>query len=80
MIRTQISLTDEQMERLRRLAKRRGVSIAAVVRDAVDRCFEGDERATRLERLLGAAGAFSSRTTNTSEDHDAVLEEAHRDR
>ena len=79
MIRTQISLTEEQMERLRRLAKRRGVSIAAVVRDAVDRCVEGDESASRLERLLGAAGAFSSGTANTSKDHDAVLEEAYLD-
>lgn len=40
----------------------------------------GAERADRVERLLGAAGSFSSGTANTSEDHDAVLEEAYLDR
>jgi predicted DNA-binding protein len=36
VIRTQISLTEEQMDRLRRVARRRHTSIAAIIRDAVD--------------------------------------------
>lgn len=49
MIRTQISLTEEQMSRLRRAASARGVSIAAVIREAVDSSVP-DEAADRLAR------------------------------
>lgn len=62
VIRTQISLTERQMERLRREAKRRRVSIAEVVRDAVDR-FVPDEDERRVElhrRFMSLAGAFSA--------------------
>jgi hypothetical protein len=80
MIRTQISLTEKQMSRLRRAASDRGVSIAAVIREAVDR-FVPDEGAARLERqerAFGLAGAFSSGHRDTAERHDEVLGEESR--
>lgn len=75
MIRTQVSLTDEQMRRLRAEAHRRHVSLAAVVRDAVDRVVpdEDDRRARRIETLLAAAGSAASGTGTVAREHDAVL-------
>ena len=77
MIRTQISLTEKQMTRLRRAASARGVSIASVIREAVDRTVpdEGADRVARQQRAFGLAGAFSSGHSDTSERHDEVLAE-----
>ncbi|MHB8398393.1 MAG: ribbon-helix-helix protein, CopG family [Candidatus Limnocylindrales bacterium] len=75
MIRTQISLTEAQMQRLRREARRRHVSLAAVIRDAVDRVVpdEGARQNGRIDRLLAAAGSAASGTGSIARDHDAVL-------
>lgn len=77
MIRTQISLTDDQMRRLRAEARRRGVPIAEVVRDAVDRTVPVDpeNRRARFERLLAAAGRFRSGTGDVSVRHDDIAGE-----
>jgi hypothetical protein len=77
VIRTQISLTVAQMDRLRREAKRRHTSIAAIIRDAVDATVtDGDsDRLTMQQRAFGLAGAFSSGRSDTSERHDEVLGE-----
>jgi hypothetical protein len=75
MIRTQVSLTEEQMKRLREEARRRHVSLAAVIRDAVDRAVpdEDAERAARIEVLLQVAGSASSGSGTVATDHDEVL-------
>jgi hypothetical protein len=75
MIRTQISLTDEQMTRLRAEARRRGVSIARVVRDAVDSQVPDAEasRQSRHERALAVAGAFRSMRGDLAAHHDELL-------
>jgi uncharacterized protein YigA (DUF484 family) len=75
MIRTQVSLTEEQMKRLREEARRRHVSLAAVIRDAVDRAVpdEDAERAARIEVLLQAAGSASSGSGTVATDHDEIL-------
>jgi Ribbon-helix-helix protein, copG family len=74
-LRTQVSLTEEQMARLRREARRRGVSLAAVVRDAVDRAVPDEDvaRIDRLERALRAAGSVASGTGDVAVRHDDVL-------
>ena len=80
VIRTQISLTEIQMERLRKAAKARHTSIAAVIRDAVDTVVP-DEDARRLElhrRMMSAAGAFNSGLTDVAEKHDFYLNEGDR--
>ena len=74
MIRTQISLTEDQMRRLRREARRRHVSLAAIIRDAVDQVVP-DADAVRLERidaLLASAGSAASGTGTVARDHDDV--------
>ncbi|MEX2546959.1 MAG: ribbon-helix-helix protein, CopG family [Chloroflexota bacterium] len=75
MIRTQISLSEDQMRRLRRTARERGTSIAAVIRDAVERSIpdEDTERLARQRRAFGLAGAFDSGHRDTAQRHDEVL-------
>ena len=75
MIRTQIALTDDQMRRVRIEARRRHVSLAAVVRDAVERAVPDEDvaRQTRVETLLTAAGSVASGTGSVARDHDEVL-------
>lgn len=78
MERTQISLTADQMRRLRAEAKRRRVPIAAVVRDAVDRVVPADpgDRRARFERALDAVGRFDSGVGDVSSRHDEISGEA----
>ncbi len=77
MIRTQISLTPEQHERLQRVAGERGVSMSSVIREAVDAQVpdEDAEWRKRRERAFALAGAFRSGYTDTAERHDDVLAE-----
>jgi metal-responsive CopG/Arc/MetJ family transcriptional regulator len=78
MIRTQISLTEEQARRLQRVAAQRGVSMAAVIRDAVDAAVvdEGDvDRRERIRRALEVIGKYRSDGANVSENHDEFLAE-----
>jgi hypothetical protein len=77
MIRTQVSLTEEQMRRLRREAGRRHVSLAAVVRDAIDRVVPDQDqlRHAHIDTLLNAAGSAASGTGAVARQHDEVLAE-----
>jgi predicted DNA-binding protein len=74
MIRTQISLTEEQMHRLRSEAKRRGISLAALVREAVDAQVGDDEWDARKRRAMEIVGAFHSGRSDISERHDIYLD------
>ncbi len=77
--RTQISLTEEQARRLRALAKRRRTSMAALIRDAVDRAYPPPGRPDgRWEKALGAVGGFRSGSSDVSLEHDRELGEAFR--
>ena len=78
MERTQISLEPEQADRLRRLAGERGVSMAHLIREAVDRTYGGALVPTRAElwqRAMSAVGCGHGDGSNVSEDHDEYLDE-----
>jgi hypothetical protein len=75
MIRTQIQFTEEQLERLRRIARDRQVSIAEVVRDAVDAQIRDDDPRVLRERMIANMGGFRSGFTDISERHDDYLAE-----
>jgi hypothetical protein len=78
VVRTQISFEEEQMRRLRQAARRRGMSIAAVVRAAVDRELDRDAtaRQDRMRRALEAMDrAFRSGHSDISRRHDDHLAE-----
>lgn len=73
MVRTQISLTEEQAEGLRRLAALRRRSQAALMREAVDQLLSaGDEEQHRIERARAVVGAFSSGGAS-GRDHDETF-------
>jgi len=74
MVRTQVSLTDEQMRRLRAEARRRRMPIAAIVREAVDRAVPADpgERRAQFQRALSAVGRFDSGSGDLSARHDEI--------
>jgi hypothetical protein len=74
MVRTQISLTEGQMRRLRAEARRRRVPIAAIVRDAVDRAVPADpgDRRALFQRAISAVGRFDSGSGDVSARHDEI--------
>jgi hypothetical protein len=77
--RTQISLTEEQARRLRGLARRRHTSMAALIRDAVDRAYPAPDRTDdRWSRALAAVGGFRSGRSDVSVEHDRELGEGPR--
>jgi hypothetical protein len=76
MERTQISLTSGQARALRRLARARGTSMAALIRDAVERTYGGADEDARWRRALDAVGGFRSDRSDVSERHDDALADA----
>lgn len=83
MIRTQIQLTGEQAAKLKRVAAERGVSMAEVIRVAVDEIPDRDDRAERFARALAAVrkGGFRDRegATDVSVRHDVYLADIYAD-
>jgi len=81
MIRTQVRLTETQMDALRHLAQKEGRSIADLVREGVDvylRSQHGASREERVQRALNVVGRFASGRSDVSADHDRQLAEAFR--
>jgi predicted DNA-binding protein len=54
--RLQVLLDAQRYERLERLARQRGASVATIVREAIDAAFPDDvaDRAAAAERILAA--------------------------
>jgi hypothetical protein len=79
MVRVQVQFSVQQLRSLREVAARRGVSIAEVVRQAVDRDLERDERRDRYDRALSLIGHFTDRdqATDVAENHDRYLDGIH---
>ncbi|MES2209373.1 MAG: CopG family transcriptional regulator [Chloroflexota bacterium] len=79
MERTQISLEPEQADRLRQLAREQGVSMAHLVREAVDRAYGGvlapPTRAELWDRAMAAVGSGHGDGENVAADHDRYLDE-----
>jgi hypothetical protein len=72
----QIQLTEEQATALRRLARRRGVSIAALVREAAQALIErGDVDAERRARAREVVGRYTSGRRDIAREHDRELED-----
>lgn len=75
MIRTQISLDEDQWRRARRVAAERGMSLAGLIREALERVLEESVDAAARERAKRSVGGFHSGHRDTAEEHDAVLGE-----
>jgi hypothetical protein len=79
MIRTQIQLSEKQAKALKNLAARKNVSVAELIRQAVDeqlRASGNIDADERKRRALAAAGRYHSGLTDLSTDHDRYLAEA----
>jgi non-ribosomal peptide synthetase component F len=80
MIRTQIQLTERQTQRLKALAKERGVSMAELIRQSVDTLLDSPENSDREERkrrALSIIGMFRSDVSDLSTNHDEYLADAY---
>jgi hypothetical protein len=73
VVRTQISLEEDEMTRLKALAHARGVSIASLVRAAVEQLLDAESTSKR-QRALDAVGGFAWR--GSGEDHDRDVADA----
>lgn len=80
MIRTQIQLTAEQAERLKRATSRSSLSMAEVIRRALDSYLdtvpEGRDDAARRQRAAMAAGALRTGDESLASEHDAAFSRA----
>ena len=79
MIRTQVQLTEGQLESLRQASAATGRSVADLIRQAVDQYLAGRSelgREERIERAIKVAGRFSSGRTDVSANHDKHLADA----
>jgi hypothetical protein len=78
MVRTQIQLTDDQMRALRKIASERRVSIAQLVRQAVDKLIKSGthlDTSEQRRRAMEASGRFRSGLSDISEKHDQYFAE-----
>ena len=77
MIRTQIQLTEEQAIGLRNLAARRGVSLAELIRQGVERILDEYEREEKWQRASTLVGRYSDDARDVAINHDRYLDEAY---
>jgi hypothetical protein len=78
MIRTQIQLTEDQASRMKSAAARRGVSMAELIRQAIEMLLaQGGERSEGelRKRAAEAAGRFHSGLKTVAVNHDSFLAE-----
>lgn len=79
MVRTQIQLTEDQANALKKLAMSRHLSVAELIRQAVDRMIKSAvivDIEERRRRAIEVVGRFSSGVRNLSEKHDEYFVEA----
>ena len=79
MVRTQIQLTEEQVKALKKIALSRHLSIAEIIRQAVDIVIRTNTMVDieeRRKRAIDIAGRFGSGKRDISRKHDTYLAEA----
>ncbi|HHT9108543.1 MAG TPA: CopG family transcriptional regulator [Candidatus Wunengus sp. YC63] len=79
MVRTQIQLTEEQVKALKKIALSRHLSIAELIRQAVDTVIRTNTMVDieeRRKRAIDIVGRFSSGKRDISRKHDTYLVEA----
>jgi hypothetical protein len=78
MVRTQIQLSEDQSRLIKSQAAKKGISMAEMIRQCVERQLtnrvETSEKELRL-RAMKAAGRFHSGRRDGARDHDALLSE-----
>jgi len=64
--RTQITLTDEQYERLRATSATTGLGLAELVRRALDRSYGATSKRELLDSLDGSFGSWNGRVSGAA--------------
>lgn len=77
MIRTQIQLTEGQASALKEIAQQRGVSMAELIRQAVERIVDESDEADKWRRATALIGRYHSGRSDVSINHDQYLDEAY---
>jgi hypothetical protein len=80
MVRTQIQLTEDQTKALKKIAQSRHLSVAELIRKAVDTVIKSSAVINveeRHERALEIVGKFGSGKRDVSKKHDLYLTEAY---
>jgi len=80
MIRTQIQLTENQVQALKKIAASRHVSVARLIRQAVDTMIKSSpmvDPEERYKRAMDIVGKFHSGKHDVSEKHDDYLMDAY---
>jgi hypothetical protein len=76
MIRTQISFDERQYAELQRRARENGVSMASLVRHAVDAAMAEGDRGAQSRRALSSIGRLHGGPPDLSVEHDRYLTDA----
>ncbi len=77
MIRTQIQLTEDQASALKELAGQRGVSMAELIREGVERVLAESNRQQRRRRALAVLGRYHDAAVDVAVNHDQYLDEVY---
>jgi hypothetical protein len=78
MVRTQVQLTETQLEKLRKIAAESGQSIAELVRLGVELYLHSrqvPDRQAKRERAMRSIGKFNSGLSDVGRNHDLYLAE-----
>jgi len=80
MVRTQIQLTETQVSKIKKAAMDQRISVAEVIRRAVENMVQSSAKMSipeRAKRAIAIAGKFRSGKKNISRKHDEYLAEAY---
>lgn len=80
MVRTQIQLTQDQARTLKKMATSRHLSVAELIRKAVDNMIRSNatvDLEERHKRAIEIAGRFASGKRDISKKHDVYLADAY---
>ncbi len=80
MIRTQVQFEEAQYQKVKELASQQQISIAALIRRAVDQFFMTSKpgKSGLYRDALKIAGKYETEHHDISEKHDQYLEEIYR--
>ena len=80
MVRTQIQLTDEQAREIKKVAVAKGLSVAEIIRRAVEGVIKSSTKTDgeeRQRRAIEVVGKFRSGKRDVSKKHDKYLTEVY---
>jgi hypothetical protein len=80
MVRTQIQLTEDQAKALKKIALSRHLSMAELIRKAVDTIIKSSvlvDTEERHKRAMAMVGKFGSGKRDISKKHDLYLTDAY---